>query len=169
MEKRARNGSTKPACCRCDRRWSCAADTIAFFSATGNWWVAASTGLLFGGYSPVEKRTRNRINRSAGSGRHGRWSCGCGGIFSGSGSWWVAPSTGSAFQSYSLWRSSHGAGSTYQWLSDVTGDGKVDAVVGYEKTGSFFVAPSLGNSFGTDARWLSGLAQPWFRGSIRCW
>jgi hypothetical protein len=64
------------------------------------------------------------------------------------------PSPG--FTYYGHWRWGHGIGSNRQFLADVTGDGKEDAVVYFGNTGSWYVAPSYGSGFANYGLWISG-------------
>lgn len=72
------------------------------------------------------------------------------------GNWYVAPSTGSAFAGASLWIAGTGAGSDRQFLSDVNGDGKSDAVMYWSGTGNYLVALSGGSSFLGGTWWSLG-------------
>ncbi len=132
------------------------ADAVAFFSASGNWMVAASTGTTFLPYSLWKSghgigSTSQLLADVTGDGRADAVS-----FFLASGSFWVAPSTGTAFASYSKWKSDHGIGSSAQLLADVTGDGRADAVVYYAATGSWWVSPSNGTAFSAYSLWKTG-------------
>lgn len=76
------------------------------------------------------------------------------------GGWWVATSnlTNNGFDTPGVWfTGGHGVGSTHQYVSDVTGDGKADAVVWSNKTGDWWVVNSSGVIFtGGPNRWANG-------------
>lgn len=132
------------------------ADDVAFFSGTGTWSVATSTGRAFSSHAEW------RSGHGAGSAMQlladvtGDKRADAVAFFAATGNWWVAPSSGGAFTSYSLWKSSHGVGSSSQLLADVTGDSRADAVAFFSPTGSWWVAPSTGTAFGTYTLWRSG-------------
>jgi phosphoribosyl-AMP cyclohydrolase len=81
-------------------------------------------------------------------------------IGSESGVWYVALSTGSKFGAYSKWVAGHGFGSAMQFLADVDGNGKADAVVFFNQIGSesgvWYVALSDGSRFGKFTKWVTG-------------
>lgn len=132
------------------------ADAVAFFSASGSWRVATSTGSAFSAHAEWKS------GHGAGSAAQlladvtGDKRADAVAFFAATGNWWVAPSSGSAFSSYSLWKSNHGIGSENQLLADVTGDDRADAVAFFTTTGSWWVAPSTGAAFSTYALWKSG-------------
>jgi len=53
------------------------------------------------------------------------------------------------------WIEGHGVGSENQFLSDVNGDGKADAIV-YFPSGDWYISYSNGNNFGGYSPWISG-------------
>lgn len=61
-------------------------------------------------------------------------------------SWFVAKSNGSIFQPWTNWATGHGYTSDRQFVADVTGDLKADAVVFWNSNGSWYVAPSNGTT-----------------------
>lgn len=132
------------------------ADAVAFYSGSGSWWVAPSTGRAFSPHS-LWKTSHGAgcqaqlLADVTGDGRADAVA-----FFAATGTWWVAPSTGSAFASYSLWQSSHGIGSDAQLLADVTGDGRADAVVFFSASGSWWVASSTGTAFAPYSLWKTG-------------
>lgn len=132
------------------------ADAVAFFSSSGSWWVAPSTGSAFA--APTLWKSGH------GAGSQAQFVADVTGdrradavvFFDTGGNWWTAPSTGAAFAAYSLWKSDHGAGSTRQLLADVTGDGRADAVVFFDTGGNWWTAPSTGAAFSAYSLWKSG-------------
>lgn len=73
------------------------------------------------------------------------------------GDWWAAMSNGvSEFQTSSRWVTGFGIGTSRQFLADVTGDGKADAVTFDRTTGDWWVALSTGSSFNISDRWVAG-------------
>jgi surface antigen len=72
------------------------------------------------------------------------------------GNWYVALSTGSGFAAPSLWLPGTGAGSDRQFLADVNGDGKADAIMYWASTGTYYVALSTGSSFSGATQWSTG-------------
>ncbi|NCA78737.1 MAG: hypothetical protein EOM76_00870 [Sphingobacteriia bacterium] len=70
------------------------------------------------------------------------------------GAWFVAISNGSGFNNYTMATSGHGNGSGKQFLGDVNGDGKADAIV-YFSSGTWYVAYSSGTTFGNYFTWKS--------------
>ncbi|MCR9244543.1 MAG: hypothetical protein NXI31_05890, partial [bacterium] len=118
------------------------ADAVIYFAATGDWWVALSTGGSFA--SPT------RWAAGHGIGSHNQFLGDCNGdgkadsvIFQNqTGNWYVALARTNGFGPATLWRSNHGIGSTVQWLEDTTGDGNTDAVAYFDTTGDWWVAPA---------------------------
>jgi hypothetical protein len=111
------------------------ADAVAFFGATGNWWVAPalSTGSGFGAYSLWKTghgagSTAQLLGDATGDGRADALAA-----FAGRGTVWIAPSSGTAFTAYALWREHLGTALSTDLvrllLGDTDGDGKADAVV----------------------------------------
>jgi hypothetical protein len=68
------------------------------------------------------------------------------------GRWLVAASTGTGFGALTQWTDGHGAWSDDQFLGDVNGDGKKDAVTYAD--GCWRSALSLGSGFADSAQWL---------------
>lgn len=66
------------------------------------------------------------------------------------GTWNVALSTGSRFDAPVLWSAGNGVGSSYQFLEDLDGDGKDDAVISWQSWngGDWRAARSSGEGFG---------------------
>ena len=86
--------------------------------------------------------------------------------FEGSGDWYVAPSTGTSFASLAPnwvpWITMFGLGPSRQFVADVNGDGRDDAVVMYPSTGDWYVAPSTGGTFVRDPstwQWLAAFGK----------
>src|SRR4051794_25156021 len=128
------------------------ADAVVFFPQDGCWYVAESTGSYFGGV-PLQKwicghgvGSENQfVSDVTGDGKADAV------VFEGSnGCWHVADSTGSYFGGVPLqdWICGHGVGSENQFVGDVTGDGKADAVVWEGSNGCWHVADSTGTYFG---------------------
>ncbi|MFO0573801.1 MAG: peptidase M12A astacin [Polyangia bacterium] len=110
------------------------ADAVAFFDATGSWWVAPAlaTGSGFGPYSLWKSghgagSSAQLLGDATGDGRADALAA-----FAGRGTVWIAPSTGSAFAAYALWREHLGTALSPDLvrllLGDTDGDGKADAV-----------------------------------------
>lgn len=78
----------------------------------------------------------------------------------GSGDWWVAAADNGSpkFLGPKRLISGFGVGSTKQFVFDVTGDFRADAVTFDAKTGDWWVAPATlaGDLFTTPSRWMSG-------------
>ncbi|HEX8082678.1 MAG TPA: hypothetical protein VF529_00200 [Solirubrobacteraceae bacterium] len=72
------------------------------------------------------------------------------------GSWDVALSSGSSFGTPSQWIADYGERGDMVTLSDVTGDGRSDAIVHKKDKGEWYVASSTGTSFGPPSLWISG-------------
>jgi len=66
------------------------------------------------------------------------------------GRWNVALSTGSGFEAPVLWRSGDGVGSNHQFVEDINGDGKADAIISWKtwNGGDWRCALSSGTGFG---------------------
>lgn len=80
---------------------------------------------------------------------------------SGTGDWWVAPAPGNGdplFTAPSRWIHGFGVGSTRQFLADVTGDGRADAITFDAGSGDWWVAPAAitNDTFAAPSRWTSG-------------
>lgn len=129
------------------------ADAIVFFGKTGEWWVGPSEGNKFG---IVGRWSVGQSFSGHGVGADNQFVADVNGggkadamvFFASTGQWWVAINIGGAgFGIPERWQSGHGSGSNNQFLRDVTGDGKADAVVFFSQTGNWYVAPSAGTSF----------------------
>ncbi len=128
----------------------------------GSWYVALSYGNGFGGYSQW------RSGHGGGSANQFIADVNDDGkadaiaYFSGgglAGNWYVALSEGNKFGGYSLWIDGHGSGSSNQFMADVNGDGRADAIVVFVTgglAGNWYVALSNGNSFNGYSQWTSG-------------
>jgi hypothetical protein len=81
-------------------------------------------------------------------------------VFFWNGNWYVAEanSAGTGFNDYTLWRTGHGHGSGSQFLDDVTGDGRADAVVYFPTAGAWYVADAnaAGTAFDDYILWITG-------------
>lgn len=72
------------------------------------------------------------------------------------GVWEVGLSDGTDFATPTVWINGHGYGSQNQFVGDVTGDGKADAVVYFDVTGAqgnWYTSPSNGTSFNNYTLW----------------
>ena len=131
-------------------------DAIAYFTSSGSWYTALSSGTKFNNYSSWITSfgigsTKQFLVDVNGDGKADAVT-----YFASTGSWYVALSNGTGFGTPTLWISGHGVGSTNQFLGDVNGDSKADAVTYSASTGSWYVALSNGTSFGTSSLWISG-------------
>jgi FG-GAP-like repeat len=145
------------------------ADAVTTFPWTdGNWYVAAANaaGTGFDGY--VLWATGHGIFSSnqfledvTGDGKADAvvtfsWS---------DGNWYVAEAnaSGTGFNDFTLWATGHGVGSTYQFLADVTGDGKADAVVvTWEGNWYIAVANTTGTGFNDYTLWATAFGSSFF-------
>ena len=150
-----------------DRTGDGRADAIAFFR-DGKLVGCGIHGSSVCGYSQWKKRTRNRINRSAGSGTSRamvvrmRWY------------FFLAADRGGSHCLPEAHYFSLLTVAFFAWR-------QIDIPVAFRcdwrrKSRRSGVAKRrvlrcavFGNSFGTDARWLSRFGALWFRGSTRCW
>jgi len=130
------------------------ADVIGRDPATGQWWVALSTGSgfrtsMWGAWSPAVTWVDVQVGDFNGDGK-----ADIVGRDSASGNWWVSMSTGSSFTN-SLWTT---WSTTVHWVDvrvgDFTGDGKADIVGRAKETGQWWVAQSTGSSF-TNSLWAT--------------
>jgi hypothetical protein len=128
-------------------------DAIVYFQNTGSWYVAASHGTGFNNYYQAASGhgigSSNRLMGDVnGDGRadavaffnNGSCTAYCG-------AWYVALSNGFSFNNYYQAAYGHGVGSTNQFLADVNGDGRDDAIVYFQSNGCWYVAPSNGSGF----------------------
>ncbi len=126
------------------------ADAIAMNSATGEWQVADSKGKSFS--KGKSKITNYAVGSSAqmigdvnGDGKDDAVS-----FYGDKGDWYVALSRGGGkFDKHTLWLNGHGIGSNKQFLGDVNGDKRADAIIYFAREGLWFVSLSEGNSFST--------------------
>ena len=134
------------------------ADAISFDPATGAWLVALSTGSAFA--PPVVW-----FQRGHGVGSVNQFVADVNGdgkadavIFLPNGDWWVALSTGNAFATPIDWfpGGGHGVGSARQFVADVNGDHKADAIIYIAQTGDWWVALSTGKGFAAPKDWFPG-------------
>ncbi len=138
------------------------ADAIAYFSSTGDWYVAISNGNGFNPYSRWS--TGHGVGSNAqmlgdvnGDGRADAIA-----YFASSGQWYVAASSGSGFNPYSRWSTGHGVGSNRQLLGDAHGKGRVAPVAFTAADGSWrvldssrFLQPNIMNTWEAwDIRYL---------------
>jgi autotransporter-associated beta strand protein len=126
---------------------------IAGMTASGQWWVALSTGTSFtnhfwGGWDPTAGWQDVMTGDFLGNGKPdiaGR---------AANGQWWLAVPNGSSFTNQ-LWG---GWNPNVSWVDvkvgDFNGDGKADIVGRYSQTGQWWVAQSTGSSF-TNSLWAS--------------
>lgn len=147
-------------------------DLVTYDQTSGDWWVAVSNGinkfetpsLWMRGFGIGSKN--QLLGDVTGDGKADAvaffdngpgWCSGTGWC---SGAWWVATSniSGNQFDPPGIWVSGgHGVGSTNQYLADMDGNGKADAVVFFTKTGDWWVGKSDGTHFsGTPHHWGTG-------------
>lgn len=126
------------------------ADAVAMNNQTGDWEVAESNGRSF-------KKGKTRIANYAvysttqflgdvnGDGRDDAVA-----FYPDKGEWYVALARGGGkFEKHSMWLTGHGIGSQKQFLGDVNGDKRADAVIFFEREGLWFSAISDGDAFST--------------------
>ena len=147
------------------------ADAVVFYNGPvdtnpgGEWYVALSTGTSFGDYKlwiagHGVGSTSQMIGDVNGDGKADAvvFFNGPDGTTPG-GRWYVAPSNGNGFDGYTLWTAGHGYGSSKQFLADLDGDGKADAIVFFDgpdasgTCGRWYVALSNGSGFNTYTYW----------------
>jgi hypothetical protein len=142
------------------------ADVVTFDINTGDWWVAPSSGSSF--------TTPSRWVHGHGVGSSNQFLADISGdgkadavlffntvpgvcqTFVCSGSWWAATSNlaGNKFDTPGEWFSGgHGVGSSNQFLADVDGDGKADAIVWNSTTSDWYVASSNAVHFNGPNLW----------------
>jgi hypothetical protein len=140
-------------------------DAVVYFntgSLLGNWYVALSNGTYFqaptlwasGHGSGSQSQLLADVNGDGKADAVAYFD-----VPGFAGKWYVALSNGNAFNGAALWADGHGAGSKKQFLADVTGDGKADAVAFFDVSGfagKWYVAPSLGTAFGGASQWTDG-------------
>lgn len=136
------------------------ADAVVYFAQTGDWYVAPSTGAVFGNGDPHFFPYKWLGGSGIGStnqmlaDQHGT---GCQSAFVtfSNGAWWEYDTPGAARWASAIAGSTaslqttpnkridhgHGVGSTNQFAADVTGDGKADAVVYFAQNGCWYTAP----------------------------
>lgn len=127
------------------------ADAIAMNNSTGEWQVAESKGKSFkSGKSRIKSyavgSTSQMMGDVNGDGRDDAVT-----FYADKGDWYVAlAKKGGKFEKHSLWLSGHGIGSNNQFVADVDGDSRADAVIYFAREGIWFVSRSEGNSFSTN-------------------
>jgi autotransporter-associated beta strand protein len=120
---------------------------IAGMTASGQWWLAQSTGSgftnqLWGNWNPNVTWVDVQVGDFDGDGKMD-----IAGRFLQTGQWWVAVSNGSSFtnQLWTTWNPN------VTWVDvkvgDFNGDGKADLVGRFLQTGQWFVAQSTSSSF----------------------
>ena len=143
-------------------------DAVVYNASTGEWDVAISNGsstFLYYGYTAWAKgfgigSTKQFLADVNGDGYPDAVV-----YYASTGEWDVAISNGSStflYYGYTAWAKGHGIGSDNQFLADVNGDGKADAVVFFKSVGDWYVGFSNGSStflgFGTP-RWAAGFGK----------
>lgn len=143
------------------------ADAVVYIDVGGaiaNWYVATSTGTSFNNATHWNccighTSTRQMLEDVTGDGKADAIV-----YFGNNGSdWHVGTSTGSVFNTATVWKQNYYPGTNYQAVSDVTGDGKGDALVYWSaidtghggENGAMFADNSTGSAFGTPYQ-LSG-------------
>ncbi len=124
------------------------ADAVAMNSQTGEWEVAESKGKSFkSGKSRIKNyavySTTQLLGDVNGDGKDDAVS-----FYPDKGEWYVALSRGGGkFENHTLWLTQHGIGSQKQFLGDVDGDKRADAVIFFGNEGLWFASISEGNRF----------------------
>jgi FG-GAP-like repeat len=109
------------------------ADAIVFFNQNGKWYVAPSSGNSFGNFFQwTDGNAIGSSNQFVGDTDGDRradpvW------FYVSSGDWYSVKSQGlsNIGSSFVKWTTGHGINSAVQFLADVTGDGRADAVIGF--------------------------------------
>ncbi len=128
------------------------ADATVFFAQDGSWYVGRSNGDGLGGFvrSPVRfgaDATQRWLADVDGDGRADAVT-----YRADVGRWVVAPGQSSGvIGAPATWIEGHGVGSSHQFLADVDGDGRSDAVVFFAgwDGGRWYVSRSTGQAFGS--------------------
>jgi len=127
------------------------ADAISMDNSNGNWKVAASKGKSFsaaksGITNYAVSSTSQMIGDVNGDGKDDAVT-----FYIDRGDWYVALSRGNGkFANHTLWLSGHGIGNSQQFVADVDGDRRADAVICFPEQGIWFVSLSTGSSFSTE-------------------
>lgn len=138
------------------------ADAVAMNNQNGDWEVAESRGKSFNkGKTRIANyavySTTQFLGDVNGDGKDDAVS-----FYPDKGEWYVALSRGRGnFEKHSLWLSGHGIGSQKQFLGDVDGDKRADAVIFFEREGIWFASLSEGKNFSTknisyENSWIKG-------------
>jgi hypothetical protein len=126
------------------------ADAVTMNNQTGEWKVAESKGKSFNkGKARITNyavySTTQFLGDVNGDGKDDAVS-----FYPDKGDWYVAVSRGGGkFEKHTLWLTGHGIGSQKQFLGDVDGDKRADAVIFFEREGIWFTSLSEGNNFST--------------------
>jgi PKD-like domain/Secretion system C-terminal sorting domain/FG-GAP-like repeat len=131
-------------------------DAIAYFGASGAWYVSLSNGSTFDNYTTWVNGHGTGSNQQFLADFSGDGKADALALFNSSGSVYIAMSNGSGFNNYSQWTTSFGVGSTKIMAADVNGDGKTDLVAYFASTGTWKVALSNGSSFNAATDWVVG-------------
>lgn len=139
------------------------ADAVLVNPATGNVWVALSTGNRF---SPPVQWSANPALANATkyflADVNGDHMADIVAFFASTGSWYVGTSSGGGFWAPTSWATNEGGNSTNQFLADVNGDGKADVVLFWNNVsgmpqGTWAVDESSGSGFyGPPNQWITG-------------
>lgn len=138
------------------------ADAVLMNNSTGDWKIAESKGKSFkSGKTRIANyavsSTTQMFGDVNGDGRDDAVT-----FYADKGEWYVAlASRGGKFERHSLWLSGHGIGSAKQFLGDVDGDKRADAVIYFANEGIWFASLSEGNKFSTrnisyENNWIKG-------------
>ena len=143
------------------------ADAVVYFTKAGNWYVAPSRSNTFTNgdvhFAPYKWLSGSGVGSTNQmlADQHGN---GCANAFVtfANGAWWEYDSPGASAWTQVVngqqvvlqtppnerFKQGHGVGSSNQFVGDVTGDDKADAVAFFEQTGCWYVAPYNGSVFG---------------------